>query len=239
MESVAAFLRIRWQQSPEYAPYKKNVTEAADFVKQYPRRLGPLTTLGRQTPAQPVWVFYEAESQLGLHLSLPRRLTGYGVKPVQIVEPLYEYYLLYAVVDPTPGDAFWGELLHLDADCFTVFLRQFGQHYADSLNTLLLDQAPAHIAQRVEVPENVILVWLPAYSPELNLVERLWEELTTPHRRHGYPRPIKSSSPSRSTSRVLSTATPPTLLHPREKLFITCDFTIRTRGCSAKWRRST
>jgi hypothetical protein len=28
-------------------------------------------------------------------------------------------------------------------------------------------------------------------------------------------------------------------LHPREKLFITCDFTIRTRGCSAKWRRST
>jgi DDE superfamily endonuclease len=25
--------------------------------------------------------------------------------------------------------------------------------------------------------ENVILVWLPAYSPELNPVERLWEDL--------------------------------------------------------------
>ena len=27
------------------------------------------------------------------------------------------------------------------------------------------------------VPDNVILVWLPAYSPALNPVERLWEDL--------------------------------------------------------------
>ena len=99
------------------------------------------------------------------------------MKPVQLVEPLYEYSWLYAAVEPTSGEAFWWELPRLDAACFTVFLRQFGQHYADSLNIVLLAQAPAHGAQRVEVPENVILVWLPAYSPELNPVERLWEDL--------------------------------------------------------------
>ena len=93
------------------------------------------------------------------------------------MEPLYEYYWLYAAVEPTTGDAFWWELPRLDADCFSVFLRQFGQYYAESLNIVLLDQAPAHVAQRVEVPENVVLVWLPAYSPELNPVERLWEDL--------------------------------------------------------------
>ena len=32
------------------------------------------------------------------------------------------------------------------------------------------------MAQRVAVPENVVLVWLPAYSPELTPVERLWED---------------------------------------------------------------
>ena len=42
---------------------------------------------------------------------------------------------------------------------------------------MLLDQAPAHVAQRVSLPENVVLVWLPAYSPELNPVERLWKDL--------------------------------------------------------------
>ena len=65
----------------------------------------------------------------------------------------------------------------MDADCFTVFLDQFGRQYPQSLNLVLLDQAPAHVAQRVVVPDNVVLVWLPPYSPELNPVERLWEDL--------------------------------------------------------------
>jgi DDE superfamily endonuclease len=124
-----------------------------------------------------VRVFCQDETRLVLHLPLHRRLTGYGEKPEQVVAPLYEYYWLYAAVEPTTGEAFWWELPCLDADCFTIFLRQFGQHYAESLNIVLLDQAPAHVAQRVEVPENVVLVWLPAYSPELNPVERLWEDL--------------------------------------------------------------
>jgi hypothetical protein len=124
-----------------------------------------------------VRVFCQDETRLGLHLPLHRRLTGYGVKPLQVIEPLYEYYWLYAAVEPTTGEAFWWELPRLDAECFNIFLRQLSQCYTDSLNIVLLDQAPAHVAQRVTVPENVILMWLPAYSPELNPVERLWEDL--------------------------------------------------------------
>jgi hypothetical protein len=33
------------------------------------------------------------------------------------------------------------------------------------------------VAQRRAVPENVVLIWWPAYSPELNPVARLWEDL--------------------------------------------------------------
>jgi DDE superfamily endonuclease len=106
-----------------------------------------------------------------------RRLTGYGVKPVQVIEPLYESYWLYAAVAPTTGDAFWWELPRLDADCFTLLLDQLSHCYTERLNIVLLDQAPAHVAQRVAVPENVLLMWLPANSPELNPVERLWEAL--------------------------------------------------------------
>jgi transposase len=58
-----------------------------------------------------------------------------------------------------------------------VFLRQCGQPSAASRNIVRLDQAPAHVAQRVETPAHVVLVWLPAYSPELNPVERRWEDL--------------------------------------------------------------
>jgi len=99
------------------------------------------------------------------------------VKPVPVVEPLYASYWLSAAVEPTTGEAFWWELPRLDAECFDIFLNKFGQAYGESLNIVLLDQAPAHVAQRVSVPENVVLMWLPAYSPELHPVERLWEDL--------------------------------------------------------------
>src|SRR5262245_25728916 len=118
------------------------------------------------------------ESRRGLHVPGRRRLTGYGVQPVQVVEPLYESSWLYAAVAPTTGDAFWGEVLRLDADCFALFRDTCAQHYAERLHSVLLDHAPAHGAQRVAVPENVLLMWLPAYSPEVNPVERLWEDLT-------------------------------------------------------------
>jgi hypothetical protein len=68
------------------------------------------------------------------------------VQPTQIVEPLYESSWLYAAVEPTTGEAFWWECPRLDAECFTIFLGPFGQQYAESLNIVLLDQAPAHIA---------------------------------------------------------------------------------------------
>jgi hypothetical protein len=94
-----------------------------------------------------------------------------------MVEPLYASYWLYATVEPTTGEAFWWEFPRLDAAGFTVFLRQLSQHYAESRTIVLLDQAPAHVAQRVQWPENVIPVWLPAYSPALNPVERLGEDV--------------------------------------------------------------
>ena len=142
-----------------------------------PRRLGTIATLGRQSLVQPVRMFCQDESRLGLHLPMRRRVTGYGVKPLQVVEPLYESSWLSAAVELTTGDAFWWEFPRLDAECFTIFLRHFGQHYAESLNIILLDQALAHVAQRVQCPDKVILRWFPAYSPELHPVERLWEDL--------------------------------------------------------------
>lgn len=39
---------------------------------------------------------------------------------------------------------------------------------------LVLDQAGWHTAKALEIPENISLLYLPSYSPELNAIERLW-----------------------------------------------------------------
>jgi transposase len=42
---------------------------------------------------------------------------------------------------------------------------------------LILDGAGWHVARELKVPANITLHHLPAYSPELNPVERLWAYL--------------------------------------------------------------
>jgi hypothetical protein len=42
---------------------------------------------------------------------------------------------------------------------------------------MVLDNAGWHVSKRLEVPKNMRLLPLPPYSPELNPMENLWEDL--------------------------------------------------------------
>ena len=61
--------------------------------------------------------------------------------------------------------------------CFQAFLNEFSKTYSDSLNILQLDNASPHLAKNLILPENVILLFQPAYSPNVNPIERLWQSL--------------------------------------------------------------
>jgi transposase len=130
-----------------------------------------------QPEPRPVRVWLQDESRLGLHLPLTRRLTAQGIKPIQLHQPLYQYYWLYAAVEPATGQACWWEMPALDSVCFEAFVQQLGEQYAQALNVLVVDNAPAHTAHTLQLPDNVVLLFLPPYCPELNPIERLWEDL--------------------------------------------------------------
>jgi len=42
---------------------------------------------------------------------------------------------------------------------------------------MVVDGAPSHRSTQLEVPESLVLLRLPPYSPELNPDEHLWDEL--------------------------------------------------------------
>ena len=42
---------------------------------------------------------------------------------------------------------------------------------------LILDGAPNHRCSDLAVPDNITLLYLPPYSPELNPKENLWDEI--------------------------------------------------------------
>jgi DDE superfamily endonuclease len=118
------------------------------------------------------------EARFGLHEGMTRRcITAPGIKPHQLVLPRYEYFWLYGAAEPTTGESFFFEMPALDSLCFQAFLDEFSRAYPDTLNVLVIDGAPAHVAHSLQVPENVALFRLPPYCPELNPMERVWQDL--------------------------------------------------------------
>lgn len=119
-------------------------------------------------------LWFQDEARFGLHLPRYRRLTTFGRKPRQPFAPLYESSWLYGAVEPSSGENLFLQLPALDSVCMSVFLGELSKVAAESLNVVVLDNAPAHIARGLVVAENIVLLALPPYSPELNPVERLW-----------------------------------------------------------------
>ena len=106
-----------------------------------------------------------------------RRITSPGVKPVQTAEPAYEYFYLYGAVEPETGQRFFTEHDRLNSECFQVYLDGFARAFPHSQNVMILDNGRFHTANRLVIPPNVHLVFLPPYSPELNPIERVWQHL--------------------------------------------------------------
>jgi transposase len=64
---------------------------------------------------------------------------------------------------------------YADTAAMQAFLDRFSETIADNEHAVMaLDQAGWHGAKALTVPANITLVPLPAYSPELNPVERVW-----------------------------------------------------------------
>ena len=65
-----------------------------------------------------------------------------------------------------------------NAETMSLHLTAIGRKVAaGSHAALVLDSAGYHIAAALSIPENVTLIRLPPYAPELNPIENVWEYL--------------------------------------------------------------
>lgn len=117
------------------------------------------------------------ESRVGLLTVQRRKLTALGVRPVGQVQWQLLYRWIYGVVEPLSGEHLLLEFSHLDGHCFEQFLQSFAQAYPDELHLIQLDNSMVHRAQSLQIPSNVILLFQPPYCPEVNPIERLWQDL--------------------------------------------------------------
>lgn len=114
---------------------------------------------------------------MGLKTIQRRKITAKGVKPIGVVQWQREAFDLYGLVEPKSGESFFYEFSHLDSACFEVYLKLVSEQFPQSLNIVQLDNSTAHTAKSLPVPDNIVLVFQPPHTPELNPIERLWQQL--------------------------------------------------------------
>ena len=90
----------------------------------------------------------------------------------------YLWSYIFGAVCPERATAVGLVLPFADAKAMNLHLAEIARNVAPGAHALLvLDGAGWHRAGDLELPDNITLLLLPAYAPELNPVENVWEYL--------------------------------------------------------------
>lgn len=99
------------------------------------------------------------------------------IRPLVPRHIVREYVYVYAVVAPKEGKMTSLLLPCADTAMMNLFLEHVSRTFSQYFLVIQVDQAGWHSAKDLVIPENIRLIPQPPYSPELNPVEHIWEEI--------------------------------------------------------------
>ena len=126
-------------------------------------------------PAKRVTLWFQDEARVGQKGRLCHRWWLKGQRPPGLCDRRFDWTYIFAAAQPATGDAFALVLPEVSTEAMDLFLAEFSKTLAPDEHALMvIDGAGWHTSKSLLVPDNITLVRLPPYSPELNPVERIW-----------------------------------------------------------------
>lgn len=120
---------------------------------------------------------FQDEARFGRMVRMRRCWAPAPCRPV--VRNGYErqFTYVYGAVSPLHGQLDWRLTPQMNTAHMAAFLQQLSEAHRQDFILMVLDGASSHKAKDLTVPENIRLLPLPPYSPELNPQEHVWDEL--------------------------------------------------------------
>lgn len=154
---------------------KANPDAQAAFKEQLPQRLEEIAAAH---PKKRLRIFFQDEARFGQQGTITTVWARRGTRPTAVRQTEYQYLWVLGAVCPETGR---GEGLlspRLNTKVVEIFLREFSRTVPlDEHAVMIWDGAGFHTSPKLRVPENITLLQLPPYSPELNPMENLWHYL--------------------------------------------------------------
>jgi transposase len=151
--------------------------EQEQFKQNFPKIVEEAVKTKDPEDKRPLLLMAEDEACFG-RISIPKR--SWAPKhmrprtPRQIVR---EYTYAYAAIAPEKGEMTSLVLPYSNTEMMNIFLKHVSSTFSEYFIVMQTDQAGWHSSKDLVIPPNIRLISQPAYSPELNPVEHLWEEL--------------------------------------------------------------
>ena len=120
---------------------------------------------------------FQDEARFGRMVRIRRCWAPKPLRPV--VDNAYEreFIYVYGAVSPLEGDLDWMLCPKMNTERMSEFLEQVQATHPQEFIIMVVDGASSHVSKELRVPENIRLLRLPPYAPELNPQEHLWDEL--------------------------------------------------------------
>jgi hypothetical protein len=130
-----------------------------------------------EVQGQRVRLIFQDEARFGRMVRIRRCWAPTPERPV--VNNGYErqFVYVYGAVSPIEGELDWMICPKMNTERMSAYLAQVAAAHPTEFMVMVVDGASSHVAKELVVPENIRLLRLPAYSPELNPQEHVWDEI--------------------------------------------------------------
>ena len=120
---------------------------------------------------------FQDEAGFG-RISNPKRCWApKGIRPVTPRHHIREYRYAYGAVEPKTGEKFYLVLPYANTVCMNMFLEGLSKEFPNDMILLALDRASWHTTNKLIIPDNIELFFLPPKTPEMNPKEQVWKVL--------------------------------------------------------------
>ena len=127
---------------------------------------------------KPIEVWFQDEARIGQKGTLAYVWARQGTRPRAVQDTRYTSAYLFGAVCPQRGAGADLVMPRANTESLNAHLIEIADSIApDAHAVLIMDGAGWHKSDDLVVPENISLLKLPPYAPELNPVEMIWQYL--------------------------------------------------------------
>ena len=119
-------------------------------------------------------LYFQDEARFGLKTHIGKCLTARGVKPIVQYQHAFKNTYLYGSFSPINGDSFIYEIEGTTSEIFYQYLTEFSKYKPEEIKIIVIDNAGFHSMKNYTLPNNIQLIRIPPYTPELNPSEKVW-----------------------------------------------------------------